>query len=126
MKKCIICDKELTQTQVKYCSPSCKQKGHYKKNKTNTNTTYSQFKRGYTKKLQLLKLKGGCCSKCGYSANLAALHFHHLKDKSFPLDIRMISNTNIKKLLVELEKCIILCANCHSELHNPHLFIDQL
>lgn len=44
MKNCIICNIELTKTQVKYCSNSCKSKAHYNKHvKDNTNTTYSNI-----------------------------------------------------------------------------------
>lgn len=126
MKNCIICEKPLVIKQVKFCSIPCKMKAHYKKFKTNCNTTYSQFKRGYSRKIDLLNLLGGVCSKCGYNKNLSALNFHHLRDKSFSLDIRKISNTSLEKLKSEVLKCIILCANCHQEEHNPHCDIKLL
>lgn len=124
MKKCIICEIELQGNQSKYCSNKCKQKGHYSKHKTNTNTTYSQFKRADVRKKDFINLKGGCCNKCGYNRNYAALHFHHLRDKSFPLDSRNIGNRSLKSLLIELDKCILLCANCHMEEHYPELSLD--
>lgn len=123
MKICIICNNSLTQTQVKYCCNNCKQKAHYIKHKVNTNSTYSQFKRADVRKKELLKLKGNKCSKCGYNKNYSALHFHHLYDKSFSLDSRNISNRSMISLTNELEKCIILCANCHAEEHNPELLL---
>lgn len=67
----------------------------------------------------MIKLLGGCCSKCGYNKNYTALEFHHIKDKSFGLDSRKISNTSMDKLLNELKKCILLCSNCHKEHHYP-------
>lgn len=124
MKQCIICSKELTQTQVKYCSNTCKQKAHYNKHcKNNPNTTYSQFKRADIRKKELILIKGNCCFKCGYNKNYSALHFHHLHDKSFPLDSRNIGNRSKISLLKELDKCILLCANCHAEEHNPTLLL---
>jgi len=126
MKNCIICQNKLTTTQVKYCSNNCKQKAHYNKHKTNTNSTYSQYKRGVERKLELVNSIGGVCSKCGYNKNLAALHFHHLKDKKFGIDIRKISNTKMLTLKEEVVKCILLCANCHAEEHNPHMNISSL
>jgi len=124
MKKCTICSKELTKTQVKYCSNACKQKAHYNKHfKNNPNTTYSQYKRADIRKKQFILMKGGCCSQCGYNKNYSALHFHHLTDKCFPLDSRNIANRSMESLLKELEKCELLCANCHAEEHNPELLL---
>lgn len=121
MKQCIICEKELTVTQVKYCCPNCKQKAHYNKHvKNNPNTSYSQYKRADERKKMFIKELGGGCSKCGYNKNYSALHFHHLRDKLFTIDSRVISNSSIKRLREELSKCILLCGNCHAELHNPH------
>ena len=71
----------------------------------------------------MINFLGGCCSKCGYNKNYAALEFHHVKDKSFSLDSRKISNTSMSKLLEELKKCILLCSNCHKEHHYPDLLL---
>jgi hypothetical protein len=124
MKTCIICQIELTKTQIKYCSNNCKQKAHYNKHvKSNTNTTYSQFKRADIRKKEFIQLKGGCCYNCGYNKNYSALHFHHIENKSFPLDSRNIGNRSLKSLKLELSKCVLLCANCHAEQHNPELIL---
>lgn len=124
MKNCIICNKELHGNQNKFCSNNCKQKAHYNKHfKNNPNSTYSQYKRADIRKKQMISSLGGCCSKCGYNKNYAALEFHHIKDKSFNLDSRNISNTSMTKLLEELKKCILLCSNCHREHHYPDLLL---
>ena len=124
MKTCIICQNELSQTQIKYCSNNCKQKGHYHKHfKSNPNTTYSQYKRADVRKKEFIKMKGNGCNRCGYNKNYSALCFHHLRDKSFSLDSRNIGNRSMKSLLEELEKCELLCANCHAEEHNPELIL---
>lgn len=62
--------------------------------------------------------KGGICSKCGYSKCLEALEFHHLDDgvKDFGLSANGITRS-WGKTKKELDKCILLCANCHRELH---------
>jgi len=65
-----------------------------------------------------INYKGGCCSKCGYNKYNGALEFHHLdpKEKDFTIaHLRHYSfDTKIKK---ELDKCILVCANCHREIH---------
>lgn len=72
-----------------------------------------------TKQLSV-EYKGGKCSKCGYNKCLAALDFHHLdpntKDKDY-FNQRGGLTENLKS---ELDKCILLCANCHREEHHLH------
>lgn len=76
-------------------------------------------KRGRQLKLDCIAYKGGKCQKCGYNKCQAALDFHHRdpSEKDFPLcqkyGCRKISD-RIKK---ELDKCDLLCANCHREEH---------
>ena len=62
---------------------------------------------------------------CGYKKNYAGLIFHHKnpEDKDFGLDSRKCANSSLEKLLKELEKCILLCHNCHMETHHPDLDI---
>ena len=87
------------------------------------NTYEEQKKRGQKRKLEVVLSLGGCCSKCGYDKNLAAFDFHHKdpKTKSFGIDARKFANTSISKLKEELDKCVLLCANCHREEHHPNL-----
>ena len=69
-------------------------------------------------KRELREYKGGKCVHCGYSTYDGALDFHHIdpNEKEFQLSsLRVVHiNDEIKK---ELDKCILLCANCHRELH---------
>ena len=65
--------------------------------------------------------RGGKCEHCGYNANLSALEFHHRnpEEKEFQIDIRAFSNYSLEKLEAELDKCELLCSNCHKEHHHP-------
>lgn len=68
-------------------------------------------------KYKLVEYKGGRCEKCGYDKCIDALEFHHLdeNEKSFG-----ISNGNVKsfeKAKEEVDKCILVCSNCHKEIH---------
>lgn len=56
------------------------------------------------------------CEKCGDS-RYYVLDFHHVRDKKFSISeasTRLISKDKINE---EIKKCIILCSNCHRELH---------
>lgn len=63
--------------------------------------------------------KGGKCEKCGYNECIAALDFHHLNplEKDFSIGNKGYTRSweNIKK---EIDKCILVCANCHREIHS--------
>jgi hypothetical protein len=39
--------------------------------------------------------------------------------------MRVMASRRVKELRIEIEKCIVLCHNCHEELHYPHLAIQQ-
>jgi hypothetical protein len=40
--------------------------------------------------------------------------------------MRSLSNRKLDYVLRELNKCMLVCANCHAELHNPHLDLQLL
>ena len=65
-----------------------------------------------------LEYKGSKCEKCGYNKCSEALEFHHKnpEEKDFNLSDRnlILDWQEIKK---ELDKCILVCANCHREIH---------
>ena len=72
--------------------------------------------------LKTIKSKG--CSICGYNKCVDAIDFHHIELKNRKdRDVgRMVSGINskakIRRIIEEVSKCIILCANCHRELHS--------
>lgn len=119
--KCSVCGIILENKQKKFCSQKCRN------NSTNfKHQNYiCQQKRGLDRKIQLVNNHGGKCSFCGYNKNYSSLCFHHMnpKDKKFNLDLRHCSNRSMKLLIEEANKCILLCQNCHNELHNPNLSI---
>lgn len=70
-----------------------------------------------------IKIMGGKCNVCGYNSYIEAMDFHHVNPESKEHGISLLLNKAImnNNLLVvlrkEIEKCILLCSNCHSELH---------
>lgn len=117
---CIVCGNHLTGRQTHFCSIKCKNDYHQ--------SYEAQQRRGLLRKLQLVQLKGGKCSICGYRKNLSALVFHHADadKKEFKLDMRSLSNRTLTEVMSEVDKCILVCANCHAEIHNANLNLDLL
>ena len=74
-------------------------------------------KKEYRWRVDQYKLELGC-SKCGYNKCVGALCFHHTDPKNKEFMISKATNASIskEKFEVELDKCILLCANCHAEL----------
>ena len=66
----------------------------------------------------LIEMKGGSCEKCGYNKCVSALDFHHKNPNEKDFGLSSNGNTQSwKKLTQEADKCLLLCANCHRELH---------
>jgi hypothetical protein len=64
-------------------------------------------------------LKSNGCAICGYDKCDACLDFHHANpdDKECNVNLATISRSDAK-VVAELNKCILLCSNCHKELHD--------
>lgn len=62
------------------------------------------------------------CSNCGYDKFMGALEFHHInpEEKRFSIGNvtrRPFTPENVILIMEEIEKCVLLCSNCHRELH---------
>lgn len=72
----------------------------------------------FTIKSICTQYKGGKCCKCGYNKSLSALDFHHVNQVDKLFRIARIQTTKLTaKHYEELDKCQLLCANCHREEH---------
>jgi hypothetical protein len=107
MTKCLwhCCEKETSTNKNKFCSDKCK------------NKYYVDLRRKVIKQ-KALEYKGGCCSMCGYSKCPTALQFHHTdpSEKDFSISKNGHSRS-WERVRNELDKCILVCANCHAEIH---------
>lgn len=69
-------------------------------------------------KILAIEYKGGKCVECGYNKSPAALEFHHLDPSQKDFGISKKGTTcSLEKIKPELDKCILVCANCHREIH---------
>jgi hypothetical protein len=70
-------------------------------------------------KLQCIEYKGGKCKRCGYDKCPAALEFHHLDPTQKDFGISTNGNSrSFEKCKIELDKCMLVCSNCHAEIHH--------
>ena len=69
-------------------------------------------------KQMLVEYKGGKCIMCGYKGYFGVFDFHHKDDKtkSFGISAGGISRS-WSKMKAEADKCVLICANCHREVH---------
>lgn len=68
-------------------------------------------------KEKLVEYKGGKCERCGYDKCITALEFHHLDPREKDFGIGSKDVLSFEKCKKEVDKCILVCANCHREIH---------
>lgn len=68
-------------------------------------------------KLAAIEYKGGSCNNCGYNKCAEALEFHHLDISKKEFGISSGNTRSWEKIKIELDKCVLLCSNCHKETH---------
>lgn len=66
----------------------------------------------------VVEYKGGRCKLCGYHKTPWAMDLHHINasKKDFGLSLRGLTRS-LDKIMKEADKCILVCANCHREIH---------
>jgi hypothetical protein len=128
---CFICQKPIykrpsAQTDHNVCSYACRNKYYSgeksfvwkggERDKVRDRELDKKRKNKY--KEQAVQYLGGKCSICGYNKCNASLDFHHKDPTTKTKDLKNLTTSNSwSKIVLELDKCILLCANCHRELH---------
>jgi len=142
MKICRICQKEFkTKVEIngekknlqnrKYCLECSPYKQHNTKDLLKKKLSAKEIKQKINKKCkkwqnkarqkrkeELIKILGGECKRCGYNKCSGAFDFHH-RDPS-QKDFSIATHGLLRKwdkVLIEVQKCDLLCATCHRELH---------
>ena len=119
-------DLEKHNDEYKYCV-RCKEmkpiREFYRKG-TNLSTYCTVCTREYNRhRTQINKLKaveylGGQCIICGYNTCYDALDFHHKDPSKKDFTISKGKDKSWDSIIEELDKCVLLCSNCHRELHS--------
>ena len=77
-------------------------------------------------KKDAINYKGGKCVSCGYNKCQGALEFHHIDPNEKDFTIAHVRHTSFEKIKEELDKCILLCSNCHREIHSYLIKYDEI
>lgn len=134
MKKCCCCKKEKLESEFnknkngKYgLASSCKEcnrkkcKEYYKENKQKHILECGNLKKKYygqvKDNINRLKEEVGCQVSSCNERESCCLDFHHLLDKE-SLVSKMVHNAcSWSRVVVEIKKCVLVCANCHRKIH---------
>ena len=84
-----------------------------------------QTERWIARKLKAIEIMGGQCSICGYDKNYGALHLHHREPGEKEYGWPQVCKMAWEKILAEINKCILVCANCHAEIHWPQCTLNR-
>lgn len=125
-KNCKSCGKIINATR-RYCALDCKN-SFYKKRKENSlfrkkkSNNIAVVSWRNRQKVRAVEYKGGKCEICGYNKCFRSLQFHHInpKDKLFGIGSSGCTRS-WAKVKNELDKCILVCSNCHGEIHDKIL-----
>lgn len=80
-------------------------------------TTWAVSEHRRKLKAKAIAYKGGACIRCGYSKCPAALQFHHTDPTR--KDFQISGHARAwEKIVIELDKTLLVCANCHHEIHH--------
>ena len=103
------------QSWCKKCKQAY-QRQHYKNNRSHYRKKGAQSKKKAKASAILAVgrfLEKNPCVECGES-DIRTLHFDHLRDKERNVSKLIIDGYGIKRIFAEIDKCQVLCANCHS------------
>ncbi len=133
-KHCLECSpfgshniKGLESQGKKYSCSRCNRKFTYHRKSGHTKTLCNSCKtmiRKYKVRKKCIKYKGNVCFICGYGKCSDSLHFHHVDPKTKLFTISRNTNRSWESIRRELDKCIMLCANCHGESHVGLIKLD--
>lgn len=88
-------------------------KRHYLKNKSQRIADVKTRKDDVRAKVNVLK-ETSPCTDCEVFYPHYVMHFDHLKDKTREISKAITYGWSFSRILIEIEKCELVCANCHA------------
>ena len=80
----------------------------------------------YLTKSRIIYVMGGKCACCGYDKCQSALEVHHLNPEEKEFTVAQNLNKSWDLIQQELQKGILVCANCHREIHEGLIDTNKL
>ncbi len=72
---------------------------------------------GRSLKQKMVDYAGGCCIVCQYDGYIGALEFHHVNPATKSFEVNSRCKRSWDAIIEEIAKCVLLCSNCHKEVH---------
>jgi hypothetical protein len=99
----------------RFCSKACSDVGW--------NVQQQRRQYNYQLKRPFIELAGGKCMRCGYAEFQSGLDFHHIDGRLKEYAPQtIIKSADYDRVYAELDKCALLCRNCHSSFHAGEWF----
>tara|TARA_R110000824_G_scaffold15595_1_gene65445 strand:- start:3098 stop:3505 length:408 start_codon:yes stop_codon:yes gene_type:complete len=70
------------------------------------------------RKKVLIEYAGGECEHCGFNEEISSCYDFHHKDPSKKEFAIGTKNYGLEKQKKEVDKCLLLCRNCHAKVHH--------
>jgi hypothetical protein len=107
----------MSRKKIKNEKQKAYSRAYYERNKETVKATTKENSKTYRDKWRSFKATLSCV-KCGQN-HVATLDFHHVDSSTKEAAVNeLVRNRAYKKAMQEVEKCIVLCANCHRIHHH--------
>ena len=103
--RCVACDRAFMRGQAA---------------RVRTKTSHRAKAKRAVRKAECVAYLGGACHKCGYSKSVHALTFHHKSRSNKTRDVSAMLDYSWARLVAELDRCVLVCFNCHMELEEAY------
>jgi superfamily II helicase len=112
-RECKVCK----ETKELHLFAKNKQSKYGREHQCQSCRTESINKRRRENKLKAIEYKGGKCNRCGQIFHQAVYDFHHMDISDKEADPGSLMHRTWDRLKEELDKCVLLCSNCHRLTH---------
>ena len=84
------------------------------------------IKTGKNNRLFAVEFLGGKCRVCEYDKYIGSLDIHHLDPNIKDKDFKNMRGWCKERILNEIKNCVLLCRNCHAEVHAGHIVLNDV